>query len=547
MAGSEADPPLPQTTIIERLTGATPREQAFFLRGYDPFEAQFQYAFPADFEAMVDFAADPGLSSSRYIRAYALELGLRGLLTAHASEAPLTDSQAAIVRQAQTILPREYFNPWIRTMLTEARGYWPRVWPPYYGKYPIEEYENAYHKFFVLMARNEGISDHALAGDETDEELAYDAIPVSTGLLLQEMMQCRPHELPLLPPRLAEEAMDLILNFRDPELVTKTAVFAETAQLSRFSIAGDEHDVPIEFLHSIALAQRLEYIQAFNTLYESAKGLRHVFPQELGDQVAAAARSLLANALFAAQAHLQQDNITKTAVHLRNGAALPLELSGDEPLQLLRQLDNIFRTLRAAVMSETARSILALRGKGFQVYRFIDLATSEPSRVSLYTRPAFSPTYDHRYEYGRPGKGVDASINYSVQVDDSRLQPLHKSSATLDIISIRLDREQDDSIALDIGSVLGGGNDARLGTRIGRMLAWGNTLRAAAAGKEISLNHVRDSLDQTYGHAQPFETVARRHLQRINAMRANPAELRHYCSGVVLRRLLMDAAVKRSS
>jgi hypothetical protein len=335
---------------------------------------------------------------------------------------------------------------------------------------------------------------------------------------------------------MAQEGIDVLTDIRHPDFEQRVTDFSETAKLSRFTKeAGYEHDAPIDFLHALPTSERAQYTKIFNRLYESAAGLQDVFPEPLRKGVVSGARGLLANALFAVQAHVQADSRTHTAIALQNGGELPVDMEGDEPLQILADLDATFRKLHRVVAGPTTRTVLAAEGEGFQYHRFIDVASSLPPSVSLYTRPYEAHTYDDAYEYGRPGVGVEASISYKVHRDDETLIPLSKYAPADDIISIRLDLEHTGALSLDVGSVLGKAH--HFGTRVGRLLGWGNALRAEAAGKKVDLNHVKHTLDQQYAVPAAFANLAYQTRAAVHAIAMSPAERRLYASGVVSRPL----------
>jgi hypothetical protein len=504
---------------------------------YGSAEAQ---PYDSQCEQLLDFAANPDASSSRFVRAFALERGIKGLLSIERNGRQLTDSQQNTLNRFRHIMPDEYFNGAVQYLLTTPRG--DGVWPPdveaYEGSYPLDSYHLAYHSFFVRLAENEGIRKELVTPD-LDHSWVVDPIPVATGMFLQNSMQAA--NLDLLSPAMAEEAMDLFLDLRQPDFEAKAQLFSEMAKLARYTGAGGlEHDAPIDFLNTLPEQQRMEYAGTLNGLYESAKGLSDMFPEALGEKIVKGAQGLLADAMFALRAHLQASGQTHAHLELRNGGELPVDFEGNEPLLILQQLDTVFRKLQTTITSESTRSILVAEGEGFQIDRFIDINSSLPSEVTLYTRPYESVNYDNNYEYGRPGKGVEASISYKVQIEDMpTLLPLSKQAAATNVVSIRLDREHDGVISLDIGSILG--NPASVGTKIGRLLALGNTLRSKVTGVAPGLNHVKDSLDQQYGREQEFAYLTELQRHRVQQMRATKKEFRDYALGA--RRSLVTCAL----
>lgn len=138
----------------------------------------------------------------------------------------------------------------------------------------------------------------------------------------------------------------------------------------------------------------------------------------------------------------------------------------------------------------------------------------------IYIRPEGAAGYDEQYEYGNRS-GVEASISFITN-------PLNPHSLRPDKdpggVSVRFDREgrapdeapnspdrdptrEDGLISLDVSSIIG--KKESPATRIGRLFAAGNRLRAKALGTLDSLHHNILS-DQTYGKAENFAGLARR-------------------------------------
>lgn len=467
--------------------------------------------------ALIDLAADPASSSSLFVRAYALEMGL-GAISAAARNPqstwhPITAAQQALYQQAYKLIP-EYFDGTSEPLTYNAeQGFG----------------SGAYDRYCRLMAEREGIDKALLYPDRFTvgirPELEEDNLPIAVCMLAQRLMQTEYYQdIGALSPTLMVDTWQAALDFRGQEYQaavstepSRLGVFAGVARLT--GRGGREHNALVESLYtSLDEDVAFRYARTFNGLYKAIEGLQDAFPREFGPGVIEGARALLANALFAVTEHEKNGRSTDTKIGLLSGYELPVRFEGDEPLELLQGLEAALHSLRHVVTSKEIRPVLAIDGVDFKVHRF-------GTDVSCYNRPLGDHVYNYDYEYGRPREGVEASIGYTIRLPGQgkgRLLPLRKDEKNGYEISIRLDREgrsasregqrdpmrSEGVVALDIGSVLG--DPDSFGTKVGRLLALGNMYRSNIIGTPAGLNHVTDWIDQTYGSADQFAGAALR-------------------------------------
>jgi hypothetical protein len=443
--------------------------------------------------ALCDFAMDSTASASTLVRGRALE---DSVTVMHSLMGP-DNGWGADVKGG---IPEQY---------REFRLYLP-------------QYFNDERQLFHMAVYNEAFTDIATR-EGIDRGLLQGRVPVMAGMLMDTIVDTR--GMPTahnVAPAIKRDALDVALS--GPRLAndTKGHKVQQFAKLARLTgIAGHEHNQPISALYELEGTEGVAYAETFNALYESAEGLKDIFPPEVSGAVVRGTRELLANALFAVQSHIRQGSKTDTAIHLRNGWPLPVHFSESEPLQLLQSLDHVFRKLHRTVHDPAFRAVPAVANADFQIDRFINTRTGAPPTVTLYTRSQGSHTYDPAYEHGRPGKGIGASINYLVQVSDETMLPIDVIGASIDTISIRLDLERD-GIALDVGSILD--HENTFGSQIGRLLGLGRVLRGGD-----SLNHIR-TLDQQYGTPVAFAQITRGWRDRVGVLCASESDMLAYMS-----------------
>jgi hypothetical protein len=275
----------------------------------------------------------------------------------------------------------------------------------------------------------------------------------------------------------------------------------------------------------------------------AAENASRVFPARYQEGVKQGLQQVAADALYGVLEHLHNGKLTDVRLPVRgDGEGLQLKLHADDPVELLTALNTAFGHLayhandvsaRGGPVTYHGRTVKVAESTGFSIFRLAgvrdhDAGIYELTKDSVYIRPVGAATYDAALEYGRPGEGVEASINYSLDVSDadglSRVGKFRGAGSDTRI-SIRLDREgvapedrgdssvkrdptqQRGTLSLDVGSVIG--DDSWLSTRVGRFLAWGNMLRAEATGDDTRLNHVTDYFTEEDGDATVFAAEAR--------------------------------------
>jgi len=533
--------------LAERLAAtADATEQWRLVHGALPGEAPVSHSV-TESEALLSFAATA--EGSRYVRTYALERGLQGLLNSERRGEELNEEQRQIVERFRRVLPKDYFDPIAHYYATTAYGERECPWPAEHARttHSPSDYGHTYQRMFMKLALTEGLDGDLVSKDIDRDDWSgvsvTDAIPVAAGMLVTDAMRMNMKELTKarivdsLSPAMTQDAMDIMLSFNKPEFEERARRFKETAPLARFTRAGGlEHDGPIDFLYNLPDIDRQPYAEVFTRLYESASVLGEAYPvpPELQMQISSGAVHLLANALFAVQKHIQRGYRTDTSISIHDVFTIPVHFKDDEPLQLLTKLDHVFRKIHHVATTADSRALPAAEGVegGFTIDRIAAINSVLPPTVALYIRPEGAASFDPLYEYGRHGKGVGASINIISQVDDMTLLPLAKVGGSHDTISIRLDREAGDKVALDVGSILGA--PGMFGTQIGYLLAVGNQIRGKATGKEIGLNHVREWIEQGYGTSSAFATLAKGAQRMLDSKRCTEAERSAYMRGLSL-------------
>lgn len=301
----------------------------------------------------------------------------------------------------------------------------------------------------------------------------------------------------------------------------------------------------------------LEYARTLNGLHESVGNLRDLFPEAIANSVAEGARKLVAGTLLVLERHARTHHTTVT-VDLIKGDTLSMPFSGDEPLRLLQQLDATLRNLHHDVTGEDCYAMLATIGQqnSFKQYRFFDANSDRPPRSALYIRPEASRRLDDEYDFGRPWRGVEATMSYAGQVSAARPIPLTKYRGRAsrpnqppepvpDIIYIRTDREghgdptrHDGHLVFDLGSIKG--PRKAFGTKIAFLMAYADQLDRAIELEDScydapngSLNHVplygtqfgqsdyfarlAMELDNTMAQRRPPRPIVRRYFARLAA------------------------------
>lgn len=277
-----------------------------------------------------------------------------------------------------------------------------------------------------------------------------------------------------------------------------------------------------------------EYVRIVSNMNHYAECLAYNFPLRYQQGVVLGFRRALADALYGVLDHVDNGDTTDTNLELQAGAVkLPLQLHGDEPLELLEALHTTVMTLANVGYIGFTKAMRVTKSTDFSLLRLLQDG-GRMMGASVYIRPEGGEVFDPRYEYGRNGEGVEASISYVV---DAGYMPgnlsqvgKYRGRGNDKRISIRLDREgvrpdlrasnvqrdpktPEGTLSLDVGSIIG--DDQWLSTKLGRFLAHGNVLRTRVAAESASLNHVVDYFTPEDGRADVFAAEARQLVERL--------------------------------
>ncbi len=288
---------------------------------------------------------------------------------------------------------------------------------------------------------------------------------------------------------------------------------------------------------------RTRFIEELHNLQEAVPDIERLFPRQYAYGMRQGMRELAADSAFALRAHLADNNETHVRLPLNKTAdALPLDLSGDEPLRLLWKVTDLGSlAVRMSVYGVPISVVPVTAAKDYKLYRQL----SGYEEVDYYMRPYGSPVYDQVIEYGRPGEGVEASygviFDTAQRIGDLTEVGKHRRTGLDTRISLRLDREgvapedrgsvgikrnpiqQQGTLSLDIGSVLG--HDDAIGTKIGRFLAYGNLLRNQALGTQGGLNHVTHYFSPKDGDADYFAVAVQDRITEMERNITSPDQL----------------------
>jgi hypothetical protein len=296
--------------------------------------------------------------------------------------------------------------------------------------------------------------------------------------------------------------------------------------------------------------RKMDYMRLVGDMYRQTEDAARAFAPRYQPGVVKSMQNLLADAVYGIHQHIANGSRTDATITLSGGDELPLHMEGDEPYQLLRALRAVFDELSKAGNETASRKRIPVKvtSGSFSMYRFIE--DGKPLPVSLYVRPYGNKEYDEALEYGKPGEGVEASINYNVDVsgDSDTLIELgkHQRLGVDTRISIRLDREgirledriewgpkdptqQEGMLSLDISSIMG--DERSVGTRLGRFLAWGNSLRTKAQGDVTDWNHIRVHFTAADGEAEIFGTQASQLIESLDSRSLDAAEFGRLLAG----------------
>ncbi len=318
---------------------------------------------------------------------------------------------------------------------------------------------------------------------------------------------------------------------------------------------GKDHITPVQALRDDNSLHSRRALESLGRLSTTIHGLAEVFPVRARDSVKRGAQQLTSNAAYALAPLIDAEEIASD-ITLSSGNVLPVQYRRGEAPDLLNGLNDVIYHLGELWTSETVRTVKAIDGAGFAIWRFIDLQHVLPAATSLSIRPFGSVSFDGEFEFGRLGQGAEASISYTTDAsllgsgNQGMIELGKRSSRPIDgRISIRLDREgiapnlrsdagvlhdptqQDGTTSLDIGSV--GGHAKSFGTRVGRLLAYGNSRRASKLDIPSGLNHVTSTFRSEHGTANNFASMALDMQARATEIEATGTELADYANGVL--------------
>ncbi len=502
-------------------------------------------------EKLIDFAAQPGTLLAR----------LRALDGAFSPSAQwyreVPEDFEPLKRELRQIIP-EYFD----------------FGKHFSAKGPSREdgltyndgYHFAYHYLIKEFAKKEGVPEHAVF-ESMVEDHARDDLPIAGLMLLDRITGLPTAASKYLPTSVVADALEVALDFRGEEYqkallgeptentALKFVKLAKIVYSAEFPpIRSITEPLPMETalqdIYGLPEEEKGIYADLLLDLHESAAGLADVFPEELKEALLAGAHKLIADSVFAT-AEINGENKLR-AIQLLSGYELPAHFKPGDDVEMLAAMHKAFKLIHETMGNPQMRAIRATNEDGFNIYRFINPKTGENSEVTLHIRPSGAVGYKDDLEFGRSGEGVEASIGFTVSLDNSwDLMALGKELRRGKFLSVRLDREgllqeedisrrdptrENGKVALDIGSVLG--NEDSLNTRIGRFLALGNSSALKQKyRKSITLNHVHEVFNPVFGHKDIFADIARHFESEIKDKRPTKAELDGYIQKLKQRRI----------
>jgi hypothetical protein len=482
-----------------------------------------------DADALIDFAADPESSASRIVRLQAVDVAISTLLVDQTPEGRQR------LTELNTILPVRFLDRAPDSLRADVDG------PTAMGLVGSIQ-----GKQFRALTAHDPVSLEHIYPDwhmYSGDPIGMPSLQPALGMLLADHL--RPEHadkagrfatlIPFMNEVRSIAGSDDFQNHQVKEAL-RTGGAHDYARYY-----GEDYNEKIDALLAYDAPEISDIVVELDKFFVSSQKLANIFPKAYLQGVLEGAQDLVANSLYAVEAHYRNGGHTKTALPLHHKPdALPLELTGDEPLTLLRALNKVITTFDTMKYNDILPAI-DIEDK-YAIYRSI----GPWSQSSVYIRPLGAEIYDAAIEYGRNGEGVEASISF---VSDPTLQPgelleigKHRRPGPDNRISIRLDREgvrlqdrgsdvqrdptqEQGTLSLDIGSIIG--DDNWLGTKVGRFLAWGNVLRSQALGSEPKLNHVTGYFGEREGHAAYFEVFAKQLGQSFaEKIKENPSSMR---------------------
>lgn len=442
----------------------------------------------AEFDSLINFALDPVSSPSLIVRAQALENAIDGLR----EQSPYAEELEERRQQVVEFMGEEIYRGRTRMLIAGSEG----------GADPFGLTILRY--FMRTIADKEGMDLELLFPDRGqwigESIRASDPIPTAAFAMLRSLayIQMRPDgKLPVGP---MAKLVPLAAEIQQAEGGEIDVLNASGIAYLTYAAEG------VASFLELASKDAAPYQEALESLKQSTALLKDIFPTDYAEGIEAGALELAANCMYAVRYHLANGKQTEGKLPLNQdfNNCLDITLTGEEPLELMQLLEASIRQLHRTVLDPEMVATKVNKTGDFNLYRIWD-GRSLMSAVSVYVRPIANSSYDSSFEYGRNGRGVEASISYVIDplAEEGSLIEVgkHRKKGPDNRVSIRLDRECrdwktddrdptqfDGKVSLDIGSVLGG--EQWLGTRIGRFIAWGDMLRTQSTKRILGLNHV---------------------------------------------------------
>lgn len=477
-------------------------------------------------DGLIDFAADPTASLSLAVRALALDTALQ-ILGKHRSD---SEELAEMDRQLTLVVPDFAYAHrsfvWTMDGIDHVPGGYIDATP--------------WRRALIDLGHSEGIDLVALNPDPLDYPypqlgpLVDDTVPVAAYIILEHAIERTRHGSEL-PSTFLDKVMPLAFELGD------RAGYKDGKLPWHDNLPASQ----VTQLHHLDFMSKWEQMSAeqvgvIREIAGQAPSFAAIFPERYQTAVAEGIIHMAESAMYAAREHRKQGDQTDIQLPLHGGEhTLALSLKDDEPLLLLQQLSDAMRSASAAMSDPELKTTLVSQASNYQLYR---LWSGDKQNVSLYVRPRGAATYNPALEYGRNGEGVEASISFVVDVSgSSQMMEVgkHRGAGPDTRISIRLDREgqapfergqsevrrdptqAQGTVSLDVGSIIG--DDEWAGTKLGRFLAWGNTLRMNDLRRPSGLNHVTRYFDPEDGRADVFAASAAEVSQRLMERRVQSA------------------------
>lgn len=374
------------------------------------------------------------------------------------------------------------------------------------------------------------IPDHGYGSDEVNDE-----VPTLALLAIERLIGEEGSNVRFLPPALMREIFgkvtmalpSIIRGERSWDDLERETTFARLALQTK--AGGLEHDEPVTALYRDGSVEAQTYAKASDALYTTMQQLPAAFPPEYGESLGKGSQGLIANGLFGTVQHLSQGKRTAIDLPLIGGHRVQNEMLGDKPLEIMTLAELRLRRGIGRVAGENTHIMTIVDCPEFSLFDFQDPEDYDPLQVLILVRPYGGFTVNPKYEYGTLTRGAEATID--VRIDPAPQNPYNpytKYAQSEHAFSIRLDREgrapdanvaiadrdvtrQQGTVSLDIGSILGRG----FGFDLGSWYAEGNRRRNEVLGRPADYNHVTEAIDQAFGDADVFASIAEGYRQTL--------------------------------